>query len=84
MEIDSDGDVILDRRRRAPAARSHDGDREDRGVLSEVHLRIAPQHERYHTTTFHTQDGDPLVSLRHALATPLSHVGLQVRRRRRE
>ena len=69
LRFDEDGDAMV--RRNREASPSEDA------VLSEVHLECAHSGGPA-VTVFHTMAGEPLISLRHALATPLSHVGLQV------
>lgn len=63
-QVDVDGDLLVQRKPNTDL------------VLSEVHLHAASNDS---VTTFHrSDDGTPLASLRHSMATPLSEVGLQV------
>lgn len=73
------------RRSAAPQNVAGDGDRDapqpEELVLSEVHLECQHPLDVSATTTmtaFHTADGAEVVSVAHALATPLRSVGLQV------
>jgi predicted nicotinamide N-methyase len=76
-ELDADGDAVVARRR--PAAAADDNDDSGEVHLSEVHLDARRGAGATTSTTFRFAGGaPPPLALRHALATPLAGVGLQV------
>lgn len=87
MELDADGDLVLERRPCTDQAEEEGeeaSDERSRGslgdvVLSEVHLECLAAGQDRVVTQFHRRgSAGPLLEIEHSMATMLDLVGLQV------